>query len=72
MQRHPVFYKYSREYLHDVTGYSRIYLGRVDSGRVPLSLSFVERVSFKLNEPAERLFLLDALGVLAGSGQNHS
>ena len=60
MQQHPVFRKYKNEWLHEVTGYSKIYLLRVASGSVPLSRSFTERVSFKLDKPAEELFLLDA------------
>lgn len=63
MQQHPVFKKYKSEWLHEMTGYSKIYLLRVASGNVPLSRSFIERVSFKLNEPAEELFLLDAASV---------
>ena len=63
MQQHPVFRKYKSEWLHEVTGYSKIYLLRVASGNVPLSRSFIERVSFKLNKPAEELFLLDAAGM---------
>lgn len=70
MQQHPVFRKYKSEWLHEVTGYSKIYLLRVASGNVPLSRSFIERVSFKLNEPAEELFLLDAASV-PSSSPNH-
>lgn len=71
MQQHPVFRKYKSEWLHEVTGYSKIYLLRVASGNVPLSRSFIERVSFKLNEPAEELFLLDA-GSVPSSDPNHN
>ena len=63
MQQHPVFRKYTRDWLHDMTGYSKIYLCRVASGNVPLSRSIIDRVSFKLNEPAEDLFLLNAASV---------
>ena len=66
MQQHPVFRKYTREWLHQVTGYSKLYLCRVAGGRVPLTTAFVERVSFKLNEPAEKLFLLEPAGVSGG------
>ena len=71
MQQHPVFKKYTRNWLHDMTGYSKIYLCRVASGNVPLSRSFIDRVSFKLGEPAEDLFLLDAAGV-PSSDPNHN
>lgn len=72
MQQHLVFRKYTRDWLHELTGYSKIYLSRVASGRVPLSNSFVDRVSFKLNEPAEKLFLLDAAGLTSGGNPNHN
>ena len=70
MEQHPVFKKYTRDWLHESTGYSKIYLSRVASGRVPLSSSFVDRVSFKLKEPAEKLFLLDAAGLTSGDNLN--
>lgn len=59
MTQHPVFEKYTREWLHKLTGYSKTHLSRVASGRVPLSRSFIERVSFALKEPAATLFILD-------------
>jgi len=71
MQQHPVFKKYTRDWLHDMTGYSKVYLSRVATGDVPLSRSFIERVSFKLNEPAEKLFLLDA-AIVPSSNPNHN
>jgi len=71
MQQHLVFRKYTRDWLHELTGYSKIYLSRVASGNVPLSRSFVDRVSFKLNEPAEKLFLRDAAGLTSGGNPNH-
>jgi len=57
MPRHPVFIKYTRDWLHEVTGFSKGYLSRVATGSVPLSRSFIERVCFKLNEPEAELFL---------------
>ncbi len=63
VQQHPVFKKYTRDWLHDMTGYSKVYLSRVATGDVPLSRSFVERVCFKLNQSPEELFLLDAAEV---------
>ena len=71
MEQHPVFKKYTREWLNELTGYSKIYLSRVASGRVPLSRSFVERLSFTLNEPAEELFLPGAIEASSAPGQAH-
>ena len=69
-QQHPLFIKYTRDWLHDITGYSKVYLCRVSTGKVPLSRSFVERVSFRLREPAEALFLLDASNVTSGNTEH--
>ena len=57
MQQHPLFVKYRREWLCEATGYSKGYLSRVSTGRIPLSRSFIERVCFKLRKPEEDLFL---------------
>ena len=61
MRQHPVFIKYTRDWLHEVTGYSKGYLCRVARGNTPLSRSFVERVCFKLNQPEAELFFLTLL-----------
>lgn len=55
---HPIFIKYTRAWLHEATGYTKGYLCRVATGKIPLSQSFIERVCFSLNQPAEELFLL--------------
>jgi len=68
-QQHPLFIKYTRDWLHEVTGYSKIYLCRVATGNVPLTRAFVDRVCFKLNLPEEDLFLLDEL-VASKTNQN--
>lgn len=60
--RHPLFHKYTRDWLFGVTGYSKGYLSRVATGKIPLSRSFVERVCFKLGEPESELFVPDADG----------
>lgn len=60
-QQHPVFIKYRREWLAEVTGYSTGYLSRVATGRYPLSRSFIERVCFKLGQPEAELFLPNSL-----------
>lgn len=65
MQQHPLFERYTRDWLHKVTGFSKGYLSRVATGKVPLSRAFIERVCFKLNLPEEELFLPDP----AQSGQ---
>ena len=59
-QQHPVFITYRREHLHRVTGYSKGYLCRVATGKIPLSRSFIERICFKLGRPPEELFLPDS------------
>jgi len=66
MEQHPVFRKFTRDWLHEVTGYSKLYLCRVANGRVPLTTAFVERVTFKLGEPTDQLFNLEAVGSAAG------
>ncbi|MBA7616924.1 hypothetical protein ES703_24226 [subsurface metagenome] len=68
MRQHPLFIKYTREWLHQVTGFSKGYLCRVATGKTPLSRSFIERVCFKLNQPKEELFLLDATEVHSRPG----
>lgn len=57
MPQHPLFMKYTREWLSEVTGFSKGYLCRLATGHDPLSRSFIERVCFKLGEPEEELFL---------------
>lgn len=62
MQQHPLFIKYTRSWLSEVTGYSKGYLSRLATGKIPLSEYFVERVSFSLREHPAELFLAEALG----------
>lgn len=57
--QHPLFIKYRRNYLHDLTGYSKSYLCRVATGKIPLSPSFITRICFKLNQNEADLFLCD-------------
>ncbi len=59
MPQHPLFIKYTRDWLHQQTGFSKGYLSRVATGKVSLSRSFVERVCFRLGEPEAELFQLD-------------
>ena len=72
MVQHPLFLKYTRDWLHEITGFSKGYLSRVATGKVPLSRSFVERVCFKLNQPEAELFLPDASEAYSTSSQAHS
>lgn len=58
-QQHPLFIRYRRDWLHEVTGYSKGYLCRMATGRMPLTRSFIERVCFKLKRPEGELFLPD-------------
>ncbi len=55
----PVFITYRRDWLAEVTGFSKGYLCRVATGRYPLSRSFIERICFKLGKPEAELFLTD-------------
>lgn len=61
-QQHPVFFKYTRDWLNKVTGFSKGYLSRVATGHVPLSRSFRERVCFTLDQPEAELFLPEGDG----------
>lgn len=58
-QQHPLFKIYTRDWLHEVTGFSKVYLSRMATGNVPITQSFIDRVCFALNRPKEELFLLD-------------
>ena len=41
---HPIFKKYTREHLHEVTGFSKGYLSRIATGKITMSSSFIERM----------------------------
>jgi len=69
MQQHPVFIKYTREWLSQVTGFSKGYLSRVATGRLPLTRSFVERVCFRLDQPEAELFSPDAVPARSSQDQ---
>jgi len=58
-QEHPIFQKYTREWLHKHTGFSKGYLSRQATGKIPLSRAFVERVCYRLGLPESELFLPD-------------
>ncbi|KKM15883.1 hypothetical protein LCGC14_1691560 [marine sediment metagenome] len=53
----PLFFKYRRDWLQEMTGYSKGYLSRVATGNIPRSRAFVERVCFRLGLPESELFL---------------
>ncbi len=59
MPQHPLFLKYTRDWLSNQTGFSKGYLSRVATGKVRLSRSFIDRVCFKLGEAECDLFLPD-------------
>lgn len=61
MRSHPLFSKYTRDYISHMTGYSKAYLSRVFRGKTPLSRYFVERVSYSLREHPADLFLPEVL-----------
>jgi len=61
MQPQPLFAKYTRAYISEMTGYSKAYLSRVFRGRTPLSRYFIERVSYSLREHPADLFLAEVL-----------
>jgi len=54
--QHPIFAKFTREWLRVATGYSKGYLSRLSTGASPLTRAFIERVSLKLNQPEDKLF----------------
>lgn len=53
-----IFLKYTREYLSQVTGYSKPYLSRFASGALGPSESFIALCCHTLKEPQEELFKL--------------
>ena len=66
--QHPIFIRYTRAWLHRVTGFSRGYLCRLATGKSPLSRSFIERVCFRINQPEEELFHLRGSPCLVPGG----
>jgi len=67
MKQHPLFVKYTREWLHQATGYSKGYLSRVATGAMPLGRFFITRVCLSLNQPKAELFLPDGTQLAQGS-----
>lgn len=59
MPQHPLFLKYTRDWLHRETGYSKGYISRIATGKIPLARFFIERVCVKLQRPEAELFLPD-------------
>lgn len=59
MDQHPIFIKYRRRYLHQVTGYSLGLLSRIATGKIPLGRVFIDRCCYKLGESEGALFLPD-------------
>ena len=56
MNNHPLFLIYTREFIHERTGFSKSYLCRISRGRTPLTRSFIERMCYKLKRSEEELF----------------
>lgn len=57
MPTHPIFEIYTRAYLHRVTGFSFVHLSRVNTGKQPLSRSFIDRCCYALGRREGELFL---------------
>ena len=55
---HPIFFKYTRPWLHAATGYSKGYLCRVATGKIPVGRLFMAKAAIALGEPEAALFLL--------------
>ena len=55
---HPIFFKYTRSWLHELTGYSKGYICRVATGKLPVSRLFMAKAAIALGEPEAALFLL--------------
>ena len=55
-EEYAIFRKYRRDWLSEITGYSRGYLCRIATGKQPMTRSFIERVCRTLNEPEAALF----------------
>ena len=70
MQQHPVFLKYRRDWLHEITGYSLGYLCRMATGKISPSRPFIERVCFKVGQPEIELFLPEVTSTSSQSGNN--
>ena len=56
MNNHPLFLIYTREFIHEQTGFSKSYLCRISRGRTPLTRSFIERMCYKLKRSEKELF----------------
>lgn len=69
MNQHPVFIKYTREWLAQATGFSKGYLSRVATGRVPLTRSFIRQVCYALDQPESELFSPDAVAARSSQDQ---
>lgn len=55
-ENHPLFIRYQRGYLHEVTGYSLAYLSDLAAGKTPLTRAFIKRVCTSLQQPEDKLF----------------
>lgn len=60
-ENHPLFISYRRVYLHEVTGYSLIYLSDLAAGKTPLTRAFIKRVCTSLQQPEDELFHVNSI-----------
>jgi len=56
-KQHPVFYKYTRSWLAERTGFSKGHLSAIATGRIPCCQLFIDRVCSRIGLPEEVLFL---------------
>lgn len=56
-EQHPLFKKYNRAWLSEVTGFSKSFLSLIATGKTPLRRSVIERFCYALKQPEEKLFL---------------
>lgn len=67
-RRHPIFIKYTRKWLNQVTGYSFGLLSRVATGKRQASQPFMDRCCYHLNELEAELFLPQCIQGKCSSG----
>ena len=52
----PIFEKYTRAWLAEAIGISRVYLCRLATGSCPIRQSFIDRCCYRIGLPPEELF----------------
>ncbi|MBA7564083.1 hypothetical protein ES708_05745 [subsurface metagenome] len=71
-EQHPLFEKYTRAWLHQVTGFSKGYLSRLSTGKASISRSFILRVCSALQQPEDELFLPQPKSMLPHSSKTRA